>query len=897
MSAADVDLLRLPPPAPPHPVAKPGFVGREAEIDRLAKLMDSDRRVHVLAGPPGIGKTSIALAAAGKVSGALWVPARDTVSFVEAMAAVAREIGVDEASVARCREMCGSRLDDDAAGPRAFAWTLVREEALRNTDGRRRMLVIDGADDPDAYLQILQEAVSLPSSRWLTVVTTSYTATALLPAGVHHETVEPPSREECAAILLGRVPDLDPSRHEAALPVAEQTAELLGRLPLAVHVAGSQHGSPVVRHTLTAYADELKGHAGADPVRVAVRLATDAVSADRLAALAVLRLLAAMAPAAPFPLDMLDAAADRMPDDPEIRRGWRTLRDTGLLEFGVDNGVHVATLHPLVGAAVAGGEPGPDPAAALDAATRALDTPSEPALRVWLLLVPHVQRVLAEDGPASGAALRAACRTVRHLLRRGMYRVAAALADRAVERSATLAPDNPDRLGALLHRGLARQALGRYRPALQDVRQVATIERRRRGAPDPAARARRLEIEYHLAAILHDCGARGGLVRAERLLRAVRKLRSDLLGPDHPDTLTTGYRLGLVLQAAGRPREALAELDAVVAARSQEHPDTLTAMQARAYARQAIGGADSLRQAGQDFKQVLDLRIGVLGEYHPNTLITQHNLAWVEQAKGRYVAAETLFRDVLALQLRRCGPDHPHTLATAANLAWDLLQRKQFAPSRQLFEQVLRIRERRLGLNHPDTQTTRGNLGWLTYEEGKLDEAVDRLTDLVSDRVRSLGAEHPRTLTTRHNLALSLRSQRKYDEALDQFDEVLRIQSRVIGPGHESTLSTTYNYAVTLRMHGGDKMLDRSIDMFGEVLDRQLTVFSSRHPSVVQTREQLIAALRQRGTAADLDRASDERTPSRAAQALSRHRTDREYDDEPRPPLSRDPLLAALLAG
>ncbi|MBM2622844.1 ATP-binding protein [Actinoplanes sp. LDG1-06] len=911
VSAADVDVLRVPPSAdgcrPPFARLPEVVAGRGPEIDSLIELADSDRRVHVLAGPAGVGKTTVALAAARGLPDVMWAPARNTVSLVEGLAAAALKFGAGEAVVSRAREMCGGRLEpeEDAAGldweqdARRFAWAMLRLFAAPAPDGRRRVLVIDGADDPDLCAEVLEEAARLPSGAAFVVVTTRHEGAGGVRLG-------PISPEDSAALLLSRVPDLDDDRRDAAGSVAADLAGLLGGLPLALHVAGSQHGSTVVRHTLDEYASELREITGAAPppgpvVRLAVRLALKAIGGEESAAAGdVLRLLAALAPSQPFPLDLLDAASGSAAGPALLRRAWRNLRGTGLLEFGVDDGAHVVTLHPLVAEAVLGeGGDGPDAATALDLATQALAGREGPSLTLWRLLVPHVDHVLAAERTEIGAVLHAAGRTVRHLLARGMYRAASAIAEAAVTRSSSLAPDDPDRLAARLDRGLAFQARGLYTDACRDIRHVAVRERRRRGAADRLTLERRLTAEHHLGAVLHDQGARGGLARSERILVAVLAFRSLLLGPDHPDALATRHRLALVVQAAGNARAAFGHLVEVLDAREQvlglRHPDTLTTMHSKAYARQAMGGPDSLRVAGEEFAEVLRHRRRVLGDNHPNTLVTEHNLAWVEQAKGRYVAAETMFRSVLAVQLRRCGPDHPHTLATAANLAWDLLQRKQFDTARRLFKQVLRIRRNRLGPNHPDTQTTRGNIGWLTYEQGNLAEATHRFERLVDDRVDFLGAEHPRTLTTRHNLALSLRSQRRYEEALTQFEQVLAVQEQVLIADHESTLSTRYNLAVTLRLHPGNGNLSRSIDLLSEVLDKQLTVFSARHPTVVQTREELIAALRQRGTAADLDRASDERTPSRAAGALSRHRGDHEYDDDPGPATDEDPLLEAFL--
>ena len=107
--------------------------------------------------------------------------------------------------------------------------------------------------------------------------------------------------------------------------------------------------------------------------------------------------------------------------------------------------------------------------------------------------------------------------------------------------------------------------------------------------------------------------------------------RSALLGPDHPDTLTTRGNLADWLGQSGRVNDAITQ-----------------------------------------FQTLLTDRIRILGPDHPDTLTTRNNLArWLGES-GRVDDAITQFQTLLTDRIRILGPDHPNTLTTRRALAhWE----------------------------------------------------------------------------------------------------------------------------------------------------------------------------------------------------------------------------------
>ncbi|MFI6437039.1 tetratricopeptide repeat protein, partial [Streptomyces sp. NPDC050759] len=96
----------------------------------------------------------------------------------------------------------------------------------------------------------------------------------------------------------------------------------------------------------------------------------------------------------------------------------------------------------------------------------------------------------------------------------------------------------------------------------------------------------------------------------------------------------------------------------------------------------------------------------VLGDTHPDTLITRSNLARAYGEVGDLERAIPLFESTLAQQERVLGDAHPDTLITRSNLAGAYGDVGDLERAIPLFESTLAQQERVLGDAHPDTLIT-----------------------------------------------------------------------------------------------------------------------------------------------------------------------------------------------
>ena len=341
----------------------------------------------------------------------------------------------------------------------------------------------------------------------------------------------------------------------------------------------------------------------------------------------------------------------------------------------------------------------------------------------------------------------------------------------------------------------------------------------------------------------------GRLAEAIELFKQVLAERERVLEADHPDTLTVRNNLASAYESVGRFGEAIELFKQVLAERERvlgaDHPDTLTVRNNLAGAYESVGRFGEAIDAWEEL--LLDCQ-RVLGADHPVTLTVRNNLAVAYRSVGRFGEAIELFEQVLADRVRVLGPDHPDTLTTRHNLASAYGDVGRFGEAIELFEQVLAEYERVLGADHPDTLTVRNNLAGAYYSVGRFGEAIELFEQVLAEYERVLGADHPDTLNTRNSLAVAYDSVGRFGEAIDAWEELLLDCQRVLGADHPDTLGVRNNLAVAYDSVG---RLAEAIDAWEELLPDCQRVLGADHPDTLTVRNSLAVAYDSAGRLAE----------------------------------------------
>jgi len=699
----------------PAPVLDVEVRGRGQMIEQLTGLaLAPPGQVQVLSGLGGSGKSTIARAVAAWMAAegrrVWWVSAADPVSAAQLLLGLAGELGESRSQV---EEALAGRVN-----PSDVLWQHL--EAVRDW-----VLVLDNADDPAALKAGDRPAVSgagwLRSTRAGLVLVTSRVGDPQAWGPVADVLqLEPLDDADGAQVLL----DLAPAAGDRA--AAQSLAGQLGGLPLALHQAGSYLSSPfaaeatfaLYQQALSVRFAELMGRGSEDRAKV---IATWELSLEALAAQGkgqarpLLRVLSCLASSVAVPPLLLDreVLARMCGGMAEVEEGLSGLLSVGLISIpqalstGEAPGVRV---HPLV-AQTMRYQAGDALAGSLTVAVELLaaavshlkyDDPGHAA--DWLTLVPHLRTLLLSDLQLAAAAetslAESAVQISAALLWGGSYLASLDLAEAAVGREHGLAEDQEVILRLRRRVASAWQFLGRDRDAEAEYRQVLDARLRLLGPDHPDT----LTTRHDLATVLYK---QGKLAEAETEARQALDARLRVLGPDAPTTLSTRYEIGRLLAAQGKQAEAETEFRQVLDAELRVlGPDHLSTLATRYEIARLLAAQDMLAEAESGFRQVLDAELRVLGPDHPSTLATRYEIARLLAAQGMLAEAETEFRQVLDANERVLGPDHPHTLATRYEIARLLATQGMRAEAEAELRQVLDASQRALGPDHPNTLIT-----------------------------------------------------------------------------------------------------------------------------------------------------------------------------------------------
>jgi tetratricopeptide (TPR) repeat protein len=276
-----------------------------------------------------------------------------------------------------------------------------------------------------------------------------------------------------------------------------------------------------------------------------------------------------------------------------------------------------------------------------------------------------------------------------------------------------------------------------------------------------------------------------------------------ILGPDHPDTLTSRGSLALAYRAAGRVAEAIPLYERTLADSERVlgpgHPDTLTS---RANLALAYRDAGRVAEAIPLHERTLADRERILGPGHPSTMISRNSLALAYWAAGRIAEAIPLHEHTLADSERVLGPGHPSTLTSRANLALAYQEAGRVAEAIPLHERTLAGLERVLGPDHPDTMTSRNNLALAYRAAGRAAERIPLHERTLADRERILGPDHPSTMQSRNNLAVAYQEAGRVAEAIPLHERTLADRERILGPDHPDTVTSRNNLAAARGSQG-----------------------------------------------------------------------------------------------
>ncbi|PQE15996.1 kinesin light chain protein [Rutstroemia sp. NJR-2017a WRK4] len=328
---------------------------------------------------------------------------------------------------------------------------------------------------------------------------------------------------------------------------------------------------------------------------------------------------------------------------------------------------------------------------------------------------------------------------------------------------------------------------------------------------------------------------------AERMYRLVLQQKENLLGPEHPDTISCMASLAYVLEKEGRYKAA-EQMERDTLRLSQKvlgprHPNTLSSIDRLAV---ILDGQGRFKAAERIDQHVLELRKNVLGSEHPDTLRSVRTMALLLIDQERFSAAECMSSQALQLRQKVLGHHHLDTLVSMDDHAWVLGHLGRYTEAERIGRQALELRQKVLGYAHPRTLDSIQTVAMVLFYKGLHVEAEDIWRETLELSKKANGLEHPFTLNCMHYLATTLDAQRKFIEAEEMLKQVLELRQKVQGLEHPFTLKNMYHLAVTLRKQ---RRFTEARDMFGQVLELSQKIHGIEHPFTLDCKHSLLVCI------------------------------------------------------
>lgn len=248
-------------------------------------------------------------------------------------------------------------------------------------------------------------------------------------------------------------------------------------------------------------------------------------------------------------------------------------------------------------------------------------------------------------------------------------------------------------------------------------------------------------------------------------------------------------RLAQSLRMLGENAAALALVEraggSVDPASTAADPEQLALAHDRGVLLRHLGRFDDATAALVD---VLRLRREVLGDAHPETVMTINELATVYQEQRQFAQAEPLFREALAARERLYGESHHLTRNSMSNLGLLLSLSGQLADAAVLYERTLRIETALIGERHPDTIALMHNIAGLYRKQARYDDALAMHARVLATAREVLGADAWQCGLFEVGRAQTLQAMDRRDQADAAFAKAEAILVKSLGADHPRTL-------------------------------------------------------------------------------------------------------------
>ena len=225
------------------------------------------------------------------------------------------------------------------------------------------------------------------------------------------------------------------------------------------------------------------------------------------------------------------------------------------------------------------------------------------------------------------------------------------------------------------------------------------------------------------------------------------------------------------------------------------------------------------------WKNLLYVMKHIVGEESLSIAEVYHNLARVYERQREYRKAEKLYRKSLRIIKRKLGEEHLSIVESYRNLARVYERQEECKKAEELYEKSLWIMEKILGEEHPYTAISYDNLARVYEKQEKYRKAEELYEKSLLIREKVWGNKHLYTAISYGNLARIYHKQGKYKKAEELYKKSLLVRKKLLGEKYSSTAKSYYNLAGVYQEQGkykkAEELYEKSLWIMEKILGKK----------------------------------------------------------------------------
>jgi tetratricopeptide (TPR) repeat protein len=217
----------------------------------------------------------------------------------------------------------------------------------------------------------------------------------------------------------------------------------------------------------------------------------------------------------------------------------------------------------------------------------------------------------------------------------------------------------------------------------------------------------------------------------------------------------------------------------------ERHPDTANSFNSVGATYNHLG---DYKRALEYCEKALELRLELFGEPHPDTASSFNIVSAAYNHLGDYKRALEYSEKALELRLELFGERHPHTASSFDSVGSDYISLEDYKRGLEYSQKALEILLELFGERHPDTANSFNSVSTVYSRLEDYKRALEYSEKALELRLELFGEPHPATASSFHSVSIDYSNLGDHKRALEYSKKAFELRLELLGDKHPDTI-------------------------------------------------------------------------------------------------------------